>query len=82
MNIEELIITVLARLCGCERSLITRATSFEELGIDSMGYTALATHIDAAGSIALTETELRRLYDAKLVGDVIDIVRERSLDAA
>ncbi len=80
--IEDVVLETLARTCNVTPSEIQPDTDIAALGIDSMGLTVLAAHIEATFGLAFSEEQLLRLYQAASVRDVASLVRTMTASAA
>jgi acyl carrier protein len=73
--IDEVVIETLAKTCSLSPSEIGPDTDIAALGIDSMGLSVLAAHIEATFGMAFSEEQLLRLYRAASVRELASLVR-------
>ena len=74
-QVEDALIDALAEM-GPEREEITRDKTFQELEIDSLDLVELAQIIEDEYGVEITDSDMDAL---KTVGDVVDLVAQRSV---
>ena len=74
MNVEDIVVTELARFCGLEKSEIVRDSWLAEFGIDSVRRIEIVISLEDALDILVDDEDLERVVK---VGDVIDLAEEK-----
>ncbi len=72
---EDFVLQAITITCNLEPSTVRTDTDIASLGIDSMGLTAIAAHLEVACTVEFTEEQALELYQAKLVSDIIALMR-------
>jgi len=74
MNIEDIVVTELARSCGLAKSEIDKDSWLAEFGIDSVRRIEIVMSLEDTLSISIDDEDLERVLK---VSDIIDLAEEK-----
>ena len=72
MDLEQAMGESIERICGMPREQVSRASTLDELGIDSLAAAELITDLEIRLGVELPIDVLRRLNQVKTVGEILD----------
>jgi acyl carrier protein len=80
-SVEEFVISTISTVCNFERAAITPQTSLADLGMDSLTFTAFASHVEATYECEINVDQMLDFLQAPLVADVVAIVQKLATQA-
>lgn len=73
--VERFVINTISQACNCESMALTPEMDIADLGIDSLILTTVAAHVEATYDCELTELDMQRLLESRIINDIVEVVR-------